>query len=164
MFRLRFGAVLLTACVLSTGILVGQDKKADDKKPDEPKVKGFLPQNWGKLGLSADQKQDIYRIQAKYNAEIDSLKAKIDKLKEEEKAAMEKVLTDEQKKKLKEIKSGEKPTDKDKAIQAAKAALAAAEKALADNKDQDKKKDLEKALDAAKDALKKAEDAAKAVK
>jgi len=43
------------------------------KKDDPPvKVKGFLPMNWGKIGLSDDQKQEIYKIQAKYGGEIDN--------------------------------------------------------------------------------------------
>ena len=159
MTRLRAGVAVLVVSILATGWLLG----ADEKKPDEPKAKGFLPQNWGKICLTTDQKQDVYKIQAKYNADIDKLKAKIDALKAEEKVELEKVLTEDQKKKLKEIKTGEKPSkeSREKAIQDAKAALARAEQVLADTKDEAKKKELEKVIEAAKSALKKAEDAAK---
>ena len=37
------------------------------------KVKGMLPQHWGKIGLDDKQKQEIYKIQAKYNEKIDKL-------------------------------------------------------------------------------------------
>ena len=97
------------ALVLCT-IAVAQDKKPDDKKPDDPvKVTGHLPQNWGKLGLSADQKTEVYKINAKYATKIDKLKAEIDALKAQEETERLKVLSEDQKKKLKEIKSGEKP-------------------------------------------------------
>jgi hypothetical protein len=67
----------LVMCTLA----VAQDKKPDDKKPDDPaKVKGQLPPNWGKIGLTADQKQDVYKINAKYTTKIEKLKAEIEAL------------------------------------------------------------------------------------
>jgi len=119
MYRAGFLALFTCLIVLSGGS-VGQDKKDEpkkddkkvDKKDDAPtKMKGVLPGNWKKLGLSDSQVQDIYKIQNKYNTEIDKLKAKMDELKaardKEEKA----VLTQEQKKRLEEIQTGK---DKDK--------------------------------------------------
>ncbi len=101
----------LALCTLA----VAQDKKPDDKKPDDPvKVTGHLPPNWAKIGLTADQKQEVYKINAKYAAKIEKLKAEIEALKADEDAERYKVLTEDQRKKLKEIKSGEKPADKDK--------------------------------------------------
>jgi len=111
MSRLWIGMGVLTLSLLTTSWLVGGDDKKDDPPP---KAKGTLPAYWKQLGLSNDQKQQVYKIQAKYNAEIDQLKAKIEKLKDTEKEEMYKVLTEEQKKKLKELRSGEKPADKDK--------------------------------------------------
>jgi hypothetical protein len=108
--------VVLAASVVTSSWLMG----ADDKKPDDPvKVKGTLPAHWRQLGLSADQVQEVYKIQAKYNAKIDKLKAEIEALKAEEDTERIKVLSDEQKRKLKELKSGDKPDkppvkDKDK--------------------------------------------------
>ena len=61
---------LLGAMFVLSGGLVGQEKKKDDpkKKDDSPvKAKGMLPPNWGKLGLSDEQKQKIYKIQNKYD-------------------------------------------------------------------------------------------------
>ena len=119
MLRLSMLALLSGLFVLSGG-LVGQDAKKDEPKAvkkDEPKatkkddtsvkVKGVqLPQNWGKIGLSDDQKQEIYRIQAKHNAEIDKLEAQVREHKAARTKEMSGVLTPDQKKRLEEILLG----------------------------------------------------------
>ena len=110
---------LLTGLLVLSGGSFGQDNKPkedpkkDDKKKDEPapKVKGMLPPNWGKLGLSDAQVQEIYRIQNKYASEIDKLQAKIDDLKMNRTKDTKAVLTADQKKRLEEILTGK---DKDK--------------------------------------------------
>jgi hypothetical protein len=87
-----------------SGGLVGQEAKKDDKKVDPPvKVKGSLPANWGKIGLSDDQKQSIYKIQGKYSDEIDKLDARIKELKATRDKEMRGVLTADQKKRLEEL-------------------------------------------------------------
>jgi hypothetical protein len=111
MYRACLLALFSCLLVLSGG-LVGQDKKDEPKKDDPPvKVKGTLPQNWKKLGLTDAQVQEVYKVQSKYNEEIAKLDAKIKELKaardKEEKA----ILTPEQKKRLEEILIGK---DKDK--------------------------------------------------
>jgi hypothetical protein len=97
--------VLFASVIVLSGGLVGQEPKKgapqQGKKDDPPaKVKGMLPNGWRKLGLSATQVQEVYKIQAKYNAEIDKLEEKIAELK----ATMAKerlaVLTPDQKKQL----------------------------------------------------------------
>jgi Spy/CpxP family protein refolding chaperone len=105
MFRVLLPAALTALLVMGGGI-VAQDKK-DGKKDDAgPKAKGFLPMNWGKIGLTDNQKQEIYTIQGKYNAEIDKLEAKIRELKGARDKEMKAVLTPEQKKRLEEILLG----------------------------------------------------------
>ncbi|VTS03397.1 unnamed protein product [Tuwongella immobilis] len=84
------------------------DSKASDaekKKPEEPmtKVKGYLPANWKQLGLTDDQKQEIYKRQAYHRAKVKMLEAEIEKIKSEERTSLEAVLTDLQKKRLREI-------------------------------------------------------------
>ncbi len=70
-------------------------------KEDEPgKLRGQLPKGWGKIGLSDEQKQAIYRIQNKYNAEIERLQAKINELKTARDKEMRDILTPEQRKRL----------------------------------------------------------------
>jgi len=91
---------MLVGVLLASG-LIGQEK-------DVPvKAKGMLPPNWKKLGLTDDQVQQVYRLQARYNAQIAELDAKIKELKKTEKAELEKVLTAAQKARLKEIVAGE---------------------------------------------------------
>ena len=122
MLRLRVWAGVLVLAFASTGFLCGDDKPAEKKDDAPPKVKGQLPANWKKLGLTDDQTQKVYKISADYRSQIDELTVKIKKLQAEEKAEMFKVLTDGQKTRLKELaeaKSGvdskpdeKKPTEK----------------------------------------------------
>ncbi|MBY0513347.1 MAG: hypothetical protein K2P78_05490 [Gemmataceae bacterium] len=110
MFRASLFVLLVGLLVVSAGHLTGQDPKKDDpkttEKKDDPKAKGFLPQNWGKLGLTDAQKQDVYKIQNKYNADIDKLEAQIKDLKAVRDKEMKAVLTPEQKKRLDDILLG----------------------------------------------------------
>lgn len=95
-----FGALLLA------NPLTGQDgkKPADPKRDDPPaKYRGTLPQNWKKLGLTDDQTQKVYKIQAKYNEQIDKLEEQIRDLKAEMYKKRGEVLTAEQKKRLEEL-------------------------------------------------------------
>jgi len=95
---------VLAVALIAGGGLLGQDKK--EAKDPPTKFKGFLPPNWGKLGLTDSQKQAVYKTQTEYKQKIDSLKAQIAKLQEEERAEMLKVLTPEQKKRLAELLTG----------------------------------------------------------
>lgn len=111
MLRLSMFALLGGVLVLSSGVVGQEATKAvqepkKDAKKDEPKAKGFLPQNWGKIGLTDDQKQEIYKIQAKHNGEIEKLEAKIKEIKGARDKEMKGVLTADQKKKLDEILTG----------------------------------------------------------
>jgi hypothetical protein len=116
LLRLRVGVTVLAVALLGAGWIIGDDKKIDDKKTDDKdtptKVKGVLPAHFKKLGLSDDQTQKIYKIQANYNAKVDALAAQIKDLKTKEKQEVEDVLTDAQKARLKELRSGE-TKDKD---------------------------------------------------
>jgi hypothetical protein len=78
LFRLRLGPVAIVVLVL-----LGSWSAGDDK--DTPlKARGTLPANWKKLGLTDDQIQAAYKVQAKYKAQIDELTAKVASLKKEE--------------------------------------------------------------------------------
>ncbi|MBX9624184.1 MAG: hypothetical protein K2X82_10280 [Gemmataceae bacterium] len=107
MFRVSMVA-LIGGLLVASGGLVGQDAKKDDAKPgkkDEPagKVKGTLPPNWGKIGLTDDQKQEVYKVQTKYNGEIEKLEGKIKELKTARDKEMRAVLTADQKKTLQDL-------------------------------------------------------------
>jgi hypothetical protein len=120
MHRCGFLALFSCLLVLSSG-LIGQEKKEDPKKDDKKvdakkddppaKLKGTLPQNWKKLGLTDTQVQEIYKVQSKYNEEISKLEAKIKELKSTRDKEERAILTPEQKKRLEEILTGK---DKDK--------------------------------------------------
>lgn len=90
--------------------LVGQDAK----KEGTAKVKGQLPQGWGKIGLTDDQKQKVYKIDAKYDEEIDKLTEQVKALKDKKKKEQLEVLTAEQKKRLEDNIKKSAGTDKDK--------------------------------------------------
>ena len=105
----------LTALALLAGIVLvsGNGSFSQDKK-ETGKTKGQLPANWGKLDLSAEQKQAIYKVQAKYKDDIAKLKDKIKEVETEERQEMAKLLTPDQKKKLQELATGEKSKEEPK--------------------------------------------------
>lgn len=116
MSRLRFVLSMLVIGALSTGLLLGQDKKAD-KETIVVTVK--LPTNYSKLGLSAKQRKDILKVRGEYAAKMEELKRQMAELKQKETAECEKFLTDAQKSRLRELTPGgaakEKPSEvKDK--------------------------------------------------
>ena len=73
----------------------------------EDKVKGQLPAQFKKLGLRDDQVQKIYKIQTDYRGKGSDLEKQLKDLRTKEKTEVEAVLTDEQKNRLKEIRTGE---------------------------------------------------------
>lgn len=73
-----------------------------------------LPQNWAKLGLSEEQKDKIYEIQGEYRGKIEELTKQIQALQKKQREALEVVLTDAQKARLKEILLEKAPSDKPK--------------------------------------------------
>jgi len=122
-------AVGLCALLTVAGVLVGPQlfsqetkstTKADVKKAEGKKeVKGRLPDNYGKLELTDEQKTSVYDIQAKYMAEIAALQAQLDGLKAKQATEVKGVLTPGQIAKLAEI---EAESAKKKALKKAEAA------------------------------------------
>ncbi len=100
-------------CVLFTGIaisicasntLVAQKKEADTAKPSAKakktaakKSKGRLPNHYGKLNLSTEQRDKVYKIQAGYKSQIDALKKQLAELTKKRNSECEGVLTATQK-------------------------------------------------------------------
>ena len=114
MVHLRLAVLALALTMI--GVIYAQDKKPDDKKPDDKpppvKLKGPMPTYYKKLGLSDVQVQKILRIRADTRAKVDELDAKIKKLRADEREQLEKSLTAEQLKRLRELRNGDKPTEK----------------------------------------------------
>ncbi len=98
MRKLLSGLVGALALVLVVGVIATADDKKESTKGGEK-----LPAQWGKLGLSDEQKQKIYSIEDEYKSQIDTLEKQVKELRHKEKVAMEAVLTDAQKARLKEI-------------------------------------------------------------
>ncbi len=107
MLRPRALIGLLAIALLMGGWLHGEDTK-DDKK-----IKGTLPANWGKLGLTDTQKQAVYKVQAEYKDKLADLEKQIKELKDKEKDEMYKVLNEDQKKRLRELTGGKVPDTKE---------------------------------------------------
>lgn len=94
MKAVRIAIVVALFGAISLGSIVAQEKG---------KAKGTLPQGWGKLGLSEEQKTKIYDIQAKGKAKLEDLEKQIKDLKEKIHKDELAVLTDAQRKKLKDM-------------------------------------------------------------
>jgi hypothetical protein len=101
------------AVLVGAGLVLAQEPKKDPEPP--PRVKGMLPKHFKSLGLSDDQRQAIYTLLARYAGRIEALAEQIRKLRAEEAMEIDKVLTDAQKARLRELKLGDvgKPKDKD---------------------------------------------------
>lgn len=95
----------LVCLFLTLALVVNSTQGGGDKKDE--KVKGFLPQYWKNLGLSDSQKQKVYQTQAAYKAKIEDLEMQKLKLKQEERAELIKILTDDQKAALQKLTLGE---------------------------------------------------------
>lgn len=108
MTRFSLGLVM-ASLVCITALAAPQSPKQDDKKkkdaPAPVVVRVRLPNGWGKLGLTAKQRKEVYATRAKYAAKRQALEEQLRKLREEEMQECEKVLTDPQKKLLKERRS-----------------------------------------------------------
>jgi Spy/CpxP family protein refolding chaperone len=89
-------AVLVMGLVVSTGMSGG-----------EKKVKGQLPPNWKKLGLSKTQIEKVYDVQTKYRTKIKALEQQLDDLKAQRQKELLTVLTPDQKQKLSALTTGE---------------------------------------------------------
>jgi hypothetical protein len=106
-------AALFGIGILSLAFLVIPSEGGGEPKGKEGKLKGFLPQGWKDLNLSASQKEKVYELQAKYKAKLEALKEQEKALKQEEKAELSKVLTDDQREMLKKLVVGEGVKKKD---------------------------------------------------
>jgi Spy/CpxP family protein refolding chaperone len=102
-------ALLATLVLLSSDGVLSQEKQGKEGA----KTKGQLPQGWGKLDLTAVQKDEIYKLNREYKDKTDKLSNEIKKLNDELAKKRVAVLTDEQRKKLIDLVAGD-PTDKPK--------------------------------------------------
>lgn len=91
----------------------GSKSSSGKTETKETRVRGVLPQYYGKISLSDEQKQRIYKIQNEYSDRIDELEKKIEDLKAERNSKYMKELTKAQKERLDELKNArDKDNDK----------------------------------------------------
>lgn len=87
-------------------------KDAEKGKKAAAETKGRLPNNYGQVGLSEEQRNKIYALQAKYNGDIEKLEAQIMQLTTQRDMEIFAVLTPEQKTKFNELRdAAKKKTD-----------------------------------------------------
>ena len=101
----RISALTVMVASVGLGAILAQDTG---------KAKGRLPANYGKIGLTDEQKQSIYDIMAKYKKESDDLDKKVKDLNAKRKGEIDMVLNDDQKKALKKLTEGNKKSDETK--------------------------------------------------
>jgi hypothetical protein len=112
MTRLFSVVGLLAVVFLVAGLVTGDDK---DLQKDTKAVKlGALPPNWAKLGLSDEQKKKARDIRTEYQTKIHELEEQIRELRKKERVAMEGVLTDSQRARLKELILEKAPGEREK--------------------------------------------------
>lgn len=109
----------LTGCVLSawiamlllvqTGLTQDAPKRTTSKAASSEsapkaraKARGRLPNGWGKLGVTSEQRLKIYAVQARYQEQIDALEEQIAALKMKRDQECEACLTAKQLDQLKE--------------------------------------------------------------
>lgn len=83
---------------VALNLLQAEETPAAAKRP---RVR--VPNNYGQLGLSTEQRQRIYAIQAEYGKRIDELEAQLEAVRKERDEQCYAVLSDFQKQRLAEI-------------------------------------------------------------
>jgi Spy/CpxP family protein refolding chaperone len=98
---------LLVAAPLTFGTS-GHSQEAAKAEKDSAKTRVFrgrLPANWGKLGISEEQRQRIYAMQIKAHDRIEALERELEQLKTQLEQAELAVLTPQQRARLAEIEA-----------------------------------------------------------
>lgn len=110
---MRLARIVAGCAMVAALVLLSSDGTFSQEKGKEGKVKGQLPSGWSKLNLTAAQKEEVYKVQADHKAAVDKLKDEIAKLDAELVKKRLAILTEEQRKKLRESVGGE-PEAKEK--------------------------------------------------
>lgn len=96
-------SVLFAAALLIPAMLFGQSADDADEGP-----RGRLPNHFGKLGVTEEQRERIYAIQADYNEQIEELLSQIEALRTQRDDEIESILTPGQKLRLQELRDAER--------------------------------------------------------
>lgn len=109
----------MVAVLVAGSLVFAQDEKKPEGKGPAKKVQNRVPDNFGKLNLSDEQKTKIYAVQAAHQAKIDELNAQLKALKEKIQAEVDAILTPDQLKQLNEIRAEAKKKQADAKAKAA---------------------------------------------
>lgn len=102
------GSLALCGCMLLLAVETldlrsyAQEAEKTTTKKEREKAKGYLPPYYRDV-IDGVQKEAIYKIQSEYDVKIDALAAQIKQLRDERDAAINALLTPEQKKRLGEL-------------------------------------------------------------
>ncbi|SRR5579871_4224608 len=115
LLHLRLALAGSLALLFATGWLMGQDEKKVPEKESQShkKAKGSLPRYFSQLGLTEDQRQNVLKVHGAYKAKIDALREQIAQLTGEEKAELNKILSETQRIRLHELRSRESEPTKE---------------------------------------------------
>lgn len=111
--RMGMCAATLVALGMTGGSIAAQEKKARE-------YRGRLPNGWTRIGLSDEQEQKIRDIQIKNHDKISRLEEELEKLKDDERKAIKKVLNADQLKMVENMEAAAKKKKSAKAKPAAK--------------------------------------------
>jgi Spy/CpxP family protein refolding chaperone len=103
---LAFCAVVAAIALLSSGGVNSQEKK-----DATPKLKGQLPSGWPRLGLTDEQKQEVFKLQDEHKRKVGVFKEQIAFHDAELVKGRLGVLTDEQRRKMRELYAENKLND-----------------------------------------------------
>ena len=125
-FRPLIAALTITAATLSWSLTTtADDSTAGNQAPATavetdavtPPITAppyrRVPNNFGKIGLSTQQREDIYAIRGQYRAELAELQQRIEELEDNEMAECESVLTDSQQTLLQQLRKVSRTTSRD---------------------------------------------------
>ena len=106
-------AILLSAIALPSLISAQSRSEPGAQQPGasqaDEKPRGRLPNHFGKLGVSDEQRERIYAIQANYDARIDDLLSQIEELVANRDSDISAVLTEGQRARLRELREEARP-------------------------------------------------------
>jgi hypothetical protein len=93
--------VFAGATILGTALLVGSGV-SQDAKSTKPKS-SYVPAGWKGLGLTKEQTAEFAKIYNSYSSKIKDLQDKIQEIRTQERQDMVKLLTSDQKEKLRKL-------------------------------------------------------------
>ena len=105
-------ARVFAGCTMIAALALFTSDGAFSQQTKTGRIRGQLPSGWSKLNLNAAQKESIYKLNAEHKQKVAKLKAEIAKLDAELVKARLAVLTDQQRKKLRDRSVVKTPTQR----------------------------------------------------